>query len=175
MSTRRLAWALAAALAGSGCAAVRPPPPPQQGLLPPLPGPSNGRVAISGRVDDRATGRPIADARVLLSCSCLLLPQTVETAEDGTYFVGDLPPGDYSVQTVHGAGHVTQKFAVPPGARFAANFAVDPQPRTIEALSEPGPDVANRSLLSDGCPRWSKWAPQCRQDNPRPVRATHLR
>lgn len=174
MSTR-LAWALAAALAGSGCASVRPPPPPKQGLLPALPGPSNGRVAITGRVDDAATGRPIAGARVMLSCSCLVIYQTVETADDGTYFLGDLPPGQYSAQAWVDRGSVRKTFAVPAGARFAVNFAVDSRPFVDVDEYAPSSGFPDRSLLSDGCPHWRRRASQCREENPRPVRVTHMR
>ena len=174
MSTR-LAWILVVALAGSGCAAVRPPPPPRQGLLPALPGPSNGRVAITGRVDDATTGRPIAGALVLISCTCLVLYRTVETSDDGTYFLGDLPPGQYSVQALYAGGNISKTFAVPPGARFAVNFAVDSRPFVYVHAYDWSGNIADRSLLSDGCPHWRYRAPQCRQEYPRPVRVTHMR
>lgn len=178
MSTHRLAWVLAAALAGPGCASGRvstpPPPPPPSGLLP-LGGPSNGRVAVSGRVDDVATGRPLAGARVVLTCSCLVLPRVVVTAEDGTYFVGDLPPGPYEVQAHYARWHVAHGFVAPAGARLGVNFQVQARPLVLEYEFTPVRDVANRSLLSDGCPHWRRAAPQCRQEYPRRVRVTHLR
>ncbi len=176
MSTR-LAWVLAAVFAGSGCAVVGSPPrlpPPPQGILP-LAGPSNGRVAILGRVDDAATGRPIAGALVMLSCPCLVLYRTVETADDGTYFLGDLPPGRYTAQTLYDTGNVIKTFVAPAGARFAVNFNVDLRPFVYVHEYDPWSGFPGRSLFNDGCPHWRNRTQRCRQENPRPVRVTHMK
>lgn len=159
MSTRRRARALVLLLAGSGCAAPQSPP---QGLLPPLPGPANGRVAISGRVDDATTGRPLADVTISIHRVGAFDSFRTLTAADGTYFVGDLPPGHYSVHVWSRDELLTRKFTAPPGARFAASFAVDT--RGLRHVSD---DVRR-------CSQQSKWWPHCRGATSDRVRVTHI-
>ncbi|MGY2062665.1 carboxypeptidase-like regulatory domain-containing protein, partial [Nocardia gipuzkoensis] len=73
---------------------------------------------IVGTVRHDRTDRPISDARVALLTDAGTAIASTVTADDGTYFLDDVPPGAYLLQvtgyppisariTVNGAGNPT--------------------------------------------------------------------
>jgi len=62
--------------------------------LAPLTGGGNG--SISGTVYDRATGKPLAGAKVMAGCC----GQSAQSGSDGTYTITGLADGSYSVKAM---------------------------------------------------------------------------
>lgn len=81
---------------------------------------------ISGVVTHRATKERIADALVILQCSCLQETRETQTNANGLYAFGDLPPGTYTVQVLSGQADVSKVATLPDGAALRANFNVNP-------------------------------------------------
>ena len=55
-----------------------------------------GNSSISGTITDSVTGLPIAGAKVTAGCC----GQYALTAENGTYTIQNLAPGDYTVKAM---------------------------------------------------------------------------
>jgi hypothetical protein len=85
---------------------------------------SNG--TISGVVSDQKTKAPIPNALVILQCSCLQGSRETQTNDNGLYAFRDLPPGTYTIQILAGQADVSKVATLPTGAKFRANFTVDP-------------------------------------------------
>ncbi len=85
---------------------------------------SNG--TISGVVTDQKTKERIPSALVILQCSCLQGSRETQTNENGLYAFRDLPPGTYTIQILAGQADVSKVATLPAGAKFRANFTVDP-------------------------------------------------
>ncbi|MEM7156268.1 MAG: VIT domain-containing protein [Myxococcota bacterium] len=118
-----------------------PEPDPSEELDPaPPPERATGNSGISGRVDNSETDAPIPDALVILQCGCLTQGNLeAMTNPRGEYSFGSLPAGDYTVQVLSGKANVSKTVAVPRGARYRANFALDPDAdftRTIAVESK---------------------------------------
>ena len=85
--------------------------------------------ALEGRAVDRA-GEPIADALVVVRPAGR--PDDpwppARTDADGLLRVLDLPPGDYSVEVLAGAGHVETRVSILPGVTARIDLApLDPR------------------------------------------------
>jgi hypothetical protein len=104
--------------------------------------PPSGTASISGRVKDTRTGEPIADALIMVQCACLDAPIERMTNARGLYVISDLPAGNYTVQVLIGESSVAKVTELPRGARYTANFTVNPaiETDTIVVVSpiEPG-------------------------------------
>ncbi len=83
-------------------------------------------VTISGVVTDAKSGEKIKDALVILQCSCLQGQREMTTNADGLYTFRNLPQGKYTIQVLVGQANVNKSVDVPAGAKFRANFQVDP-------------------------------------------------
>ena len=83
-------------------------------------------VTISGVVSDQKTGEKISGALVILQCSCLQGQREMQTNAEGLYSFRNLPQGKYTVQVLFGQANVNKSMDVPAGAKFRANFQVDP-------------------------------------------------
>jgi hypothetical protein len=83
--------------------------------------------SISGVVKDEKTKQPIKDAIVVVQCTCLQGELTVNTNASGLYAFRDLPPGTYTVQVLAGKADVSKTTTLPRGAKFRANFTINPE------------------------------------------------
>lgn len=89
--------------------------------------PRIGRGSIKGVVVDDERREPIANALIVLQCSCLAGSQERMTTDRGTYAFEDLPSGVYTVQVLAGTSDVSKIVDLSSGAATAANFRVDPR------------------------------------------------
>ena len=103
-------------------------------------------ATISGVVTDSKTGEKIANALVIVQCSCLQGQREMTTNADGLYTFRNLPQGKYTVQVLVGQANVNKSMDVPAGAKFRANFSVDPDNKftiNVEVVSKVRNDGAN--------------------------------
>ena len=103
-------------------------------------------VAISGVVTDTKTGEKISGALVILQCSCLQGQREMQTNADGVYAFRNLPQGKYTVQVLFGQANMNKSMDVPAGAKYRANFAIDPNNKfriDVEVQSKVRSDGAN--------------------------------
>ena len=82
---------------------------------------------IQGVVKDKSTGEPIQGALVLLQCNCLQGEMETTTNSRGIYTFNNLPGGQFTVQVLKGQANVSKVTELPSGAKFRANFTVDPE------------------------------------------------
>lgn len=82
---------------------------------------------ISGVITDAKTKAKIPNAIVVLQCSCMQDSRETTTNANGLYAFRDLPPGTYTVQVLVGQADVSKVTTLPRGAKFRANFSVDPK------------------------------------------------
>ncbi|MEM9453267.1 MAG: TonB-dependent receptor, partial [Myxococcota bacterium] len=85
---------------------------------------SNG--TISGVITNKKTKERLAEALVILQCSCLQGTRETQTNSNGLYAFRDLPPGTYTIQVLSGQADVSKITTLPAGAKFRANFTIDP-------------------------------------------------
>ncbi len=83
--------------------------------------------AISGVVTDAKNGSKLKDAIVILQCTCLQGQRETRTNASGLYVFRALPPGTYTVQVLVGQADVSKVTTLPRGAKFRANFKLDPE------------------------------------------------
>ncbi|NVB40200.1 TonB-dependent receptor [Pseudenhygromyxa sp. WMMC2535] len=89
---------------------------------------------MNGVVENSITGEPLEYALVILQCSCLDGPQERQTSATGVYSFTGLPPGSYTIQVLSGRADVSKIAQLPSGARFRANFSLDPKQSEITVL-----------------------------------------
>ena len=82
---------------------------------------------ISGVVTDQKSKAKIPNALVILQCSCLQEARETQTNANGLYAFRNLPPGTYTVQVLVGKADVSKITTLPRGAKFRANFSIDPK------------------------------------------------
>jgi hypothetical protein len=82
---------------------------------------------INGVVTDRNSGDPIEGALVVLQCTCLQGQVERTTNSAGVYSFRDLPAGNYTIQVLYQKANITKVTTLPRGAKFRANFSVDPK------------------------------------------------
>ncbi|MEX1369424.1 MAG: TonB-dependent receptor [Nannocystaceae bacterium] len=95
---------------------------------------------ISGVVTNPKTKERVSEALVILQCSCLQRSRETQTNANGLYAFRDLPPGTYTVQVLVGQADVSKVASLPRGAKFRANFTVDPEDefkRVVRVKSQP--------------------------------------
>ena len=128
--------------------------PPQQNVPPrDAVAPATGSSAISGRVTDKDTGRPLHRAMVLLIGAGQSLRREAVADAEGRYEFRELPPGEYSIVAFPGelrATHLSQEYGQSTPLDVARS-----QPRPAVALKadeiRPGVDVAlSRALAIEG-------------------------
>jgi hypothetical protein len=104
---------------------------------------------INGLVEHSVEDGPIADALVVLQCSCLPAQQERFTDERGLYTFDGLPEGNYTIQVLKGKANTSKVTHLPEGAKFRANFSINPEAdrRVVIIIEGPG-------LPSDG--RWPR-------------------
>ncbi len=81
---------------------------------------------IQGVVKDKNTGDAIEGALVVLQCNCLQGEMEATTNARGIYTFNNLPAGQYTVQVLKGQADVSKVTELPAGAKFRANFTIDP-------------------------------------------------
>ena len=96
--------------------------------------PASSRGAVSGVVTDITTSEPIEGAIVVLSCSCLEQQLERITNARGVYSFTELPSGNYTVQVLAGKANISKISQLPRGAKFRANFRVNPNQDTLETI-----------------------------------------
>ncbi len=95
---------------------------------------------ISGVLTHGKTKERISGALVILQCSCLQGPRETQTNANGLYAFRNLPPGTYTVQVLQGQADVSKVANLPRGAKFRANFTIDPDDefkRVIRVEAQP--------------------------------------
>ncbi len=127
IATGLAAGVLIAALA-TGCAS--PPPPPVDAaafaeFMARELGPDDAGAVISGAVRWPA-GQPMVGAIVVLQSTQLPAQLEAITDERGFYVFKRLPPGNYMIQVLYERANVSRITTLSEGARFRANFALDP-------------------------------------------------
>lgn len=108
---------------------------------------------ISGVVTHSQTKQRIADALVILQCSCLPESRETQTNANGLYAFRDLPPGTYTIQVLSGQADVSKVTTLPKDAKFRANFSIDPErefKRMIKVEARPVRMSASTSILASG-------------------------
>jgi hypothetical protein len=108
---------------------------------------------ISGVVSDQTSGDKIESAIVVLQCACIQGTRETRTNADGLYSFRNLPPGTYTIQVLYGQADVSKITNLPRGAKFRANFSLDPKnefKKTIVVESKPvrsDPTVSTRITM----------------------------
>ena len=106
---------------------------------------------ISGVVKDSRTGEPLADALVILQCTCIGAPLERTTNARGIYSFADLPSGQYTLQVLSGEANSTKYIQLPRGDNFRANFVIDPKQRgDIEIVVGPPVSIKPESSMKLG-------------------------
>lgn len=85
-----------------------------------------GEGSVSGIVRNSESGAPLDAALVVLSSSALQGQRETQTNASGLYAFRDLPPGTYTVQVLSGVADVSKVTTLPKGAKFRANFSLNP-------------------------------------------------
>jgi hypothetical protein len=96
------------------------------GLLAPASAHAAANGTINGVVTNARTKAPVGGALVIVQCVCMEGPRETQTNKDGLYAFRELPPGTYTVQVLVGKADVSKVAELPRGAKFRANFLVDP-------------------------------------------------
>ncbi|MCA9704296.1 MAG: carboxypeptidase regulatory-like domain-containing protein [Myxococcales bacterium] len=107
-------------------------------------------ASIVGVVRDQESGRTVADALVVLQCSCL--PggaREAETDAYGRYGFDALPAGTYTIQVLHGQSDVSKVADVGPGERFTVAFRLPPQGEYRRVVRVESKASARRSRRRD--------------------------
>lgn len=110
-----------------------------------------GGGAINGRVTDEATGNPLPGVTVTVTGPALQGEATEFTAEDGSYQISDLPPGEYLVR-FYFADIVLERAGVrlSGGQTLAVNVAVPSEQAKTETIQiterAPTVDVGNNQV-----------------------------
>jgi hypothetical protein len=130
MPAKIRSWCSLGLVMALGCAPLvsEPAPPefePEPAPEPIVPSPDGG--VIVGVVEKSVTNEPIADALVVLQCSCLAGPQERLTNDRGIYSFDGLPQGNYTIQVLKGRANTSKVTELPKGAKFRANFAINPE------------------------------------------------
>ncbi len=81
---------------------------------------------ISGVVRHSKTKAPVAQALVVIQCTCLAKRRETYTNANGLYSFRDLPPGAYTVQVLAGESDVTKHLELDREERLRAGFTLDP-------------------------------------------------
>lgn len=82
--------------------------------------------SISGVVTHAETGERMANAIVVLQCTCLSGTRETTTSANGLYAFRDLPTGTFTIQVLAGQADVSKVTQLPRGGKFRANFKLDP-------------------------------------------------
>ncbi|MGB1013327.1 MAG: YfbK domain-containing protein [Nannocystaceae bacterium] len=106
---------------------------------------------IIGVVRSFKTNEVVANALVVLQCTCLQGNHETQTNAEGFYAFRNLPPGNYTIQILVGNANVSKIVTLPKDARFRANFKVDPNSefkRLIRVKSQSISSVTSRDFTS---------------------------
>ena len=88
-------------------------------------------AAVTGRVTDQATGRPVDQARVVVTGS----PFGARTNSEGTYLVRGLPPGAVRVRVLRvGYTEVKKEVTLQAGETATLDFAITVVPTSLEPV-----------------------------------------
>lgn len=96
----------------------------------PLPEGATGSQIV-GFVADKDSGDAVAGAIVVIQCTCLQGQRETQSNADGVYAFRNLPPGDYTVQALHGKGDASQTLTLGEGQRARLRFRLNPKPARI--------------------------------------------
>ena len=105
---------------------------------------ASDNATIGGVVRDKKTGAVVADAIVIVQCTCLQGQRDLRTNADGLYAASDLPTGLYTVQVLYQDANVSKIVDLPPGAKLRIDVELDPQARFIENI------VVEPTMRTDG-------------------------
>jgi hypothetical protein len=89
-------------------------------------------ATIAGLVVDRATGRPLSDAQMLLAG----IPRGSRTGEDGRYRISGVPSGTVDLRAIRiGYRSDSRAITVAPGATANADFALTAAATTLDQVT----------------------------------------
>ncbi|WP_165703761.1 YfbK domain-containing protein [Enhygromyxa salina] len=106
------------------------------------------RGQINGVIKHAETGAPIEFALVVLTCDCFTGSREAMTNARGIYSFGALPAGRYTVRAFAGTGGITKIIELPVGAKFRANFSLDPEPERVVQIVVKAPPVASTAAAA---------------------------
>lgn len=86
----------------------------------------NENGSISGVVTNADTGERMPNALVILQCTCMPGTRETTTNDNGLYAFRGLPTGRFTIQVLGGQADVSKVTQLPSGAKFRANFELDP-------------------------------------------------
>ena len=94
---------------------------------------------INGVVKNSSNDQPIENAILVLQCTCLPGQQERMTNARGIYSFQNLPSGNYTIQALAGKANVSKTTQLARGAKFRANFALNPEhgPTNGDEVSHP--------------------------------------
>jgi hypothetical protein len=95
------------------------------------PSSASGQGSISGYVTRGEDSEPVAEALVVLSCSCLAQEITVFSNARGVYAVAGLPAGQYVVQGFHDDGDATSRVELSRGGKLRAHLHLQGARRAV--------------------------------------------
>lgn len=79
-------------------------------------------------------GDPVANALLVLRCSCLSGPREATTDGSGAHVFRSLPPGGYTVQVLSGEASVSKVVQLPASGVFSVNLRLDPKQARRRAM-----------------------------------------
>lgn len=107
--------------------------------------PSAASGVVRGRVVSAGNAEPLANVVIVATSDALIGTQTAITDDNGTYSVGQLPPGRYTITYYYGPSQfAAQGIDVAANAVTSSNVRIDPtNPQRVEL------DVETKSPLID--------------------------
>ncbi len=83
-------------------------------------------ASISGSVIDSKTKAPVAQASVILVCTCLPTGRAAQTDNDGVYRFSDLAAGTYTVQVLDQNADAEKIVVLPSSVKMRVDFRINP-------------------------------------------------
>lgn len=95
--------------------------------------------SIAGVLTDKSTKGPLADALIVIECTCMESQRETRSNADGVYSFKKLRSGTYTVNIYAGKGNVAKIVTVPRGTKMRVNASVHPggEVRVIDNIKPP--------------------------------------
>lgn len=88
--------------------------------------PGKGGATLLGAVVNHLSSVALANALVIVECSCLQGTRETQTDDNGRYVFRELPPGEYTVLFLIGSGEASKVISIGEGDRVIAHARMDP-------------------------------------------------
>jgi hypothetical protein len=96
--------------------------------------PASSGATIVGKITNSETKEPLANAIVILECTCLQSARETTTDAQGLYRFADLPAGTYSVNVFAGKGKVYKVIEVARGEAMRVSSTIDPNNTEVREI-----------------------------------------